>query len=372
MLSEASKGVLLKSLAGLSLVGGVGLWVLDEHVNVDMMQRAGAQGAGAVGTLEPVIDPSGEPVQLAQTVRGKVRLKPVQVNPRIQDNETEVGEQPLIPLQPREEPKTLDFPEFQVGDPAENEVEPSVERDPLPSNVRERSLEELIQEIRATRAKREEQAAQQALKEREPQPEDELTPEKPLSLGPSRLESKRPVVDVPDPIKLPNEREMKCNQELNIYEAQLVARERSLERAYRALQDEKKRILQMKALVEEQWDEAQDTYDVAANLMERSEDVCVGPPPGPDAPPEPIELGLDQVDPEVRVNQVVQIVKSMKPKAAARVIQRWDSPLAATALKRLSPRVSSKILAELPKEIAQKLTTGFVRGEEHTYAKPAE
>ena len=165
---------------------------------------------------------------------------------------------------------------------------------------------------------------------------------------------------------------MQCNQELNIYEAQLIARECSLERAYQALQQEKKRVLQMKALVEEQWDEAQDSYDVAANLMERSEDVCTGTPPDPDGPPAPIELGLDQIDPEVRVNQVVQIVKSMKPKAAARVIQRWNSPLAATALKRLSPRVSSKILAEMPKEVAQKLTTGFVRGEEHLYEKPAE
>ena len=182
----------------------------------------------------------------------------------------------------------------------------------------------MIEEIRESRAKQKAQPVP-AQVAREPRPEDELTPEKPLSLGPSRLESKRPVVDIPDPVKLPNEREMQCNQELNIYEAQLIARERSLERAYQALQQEKKRVLQMKALVEEQWDEAQDSYDVAANLMERSEDVCTGTPPDPDGPPAPIELGLDQIDPEVRVNQVVQIVKSMKPKAAARVIQRWNS-----------------------------------------------
>ena len=76
------------------------------------------------------------------------------------------------------------------------------------------------------------------------------------------------MVDVPDPIKLPNEREMKCNQELNIYEAQLVARERVWSGPTSTPRREK-RILQMKAIVEEQWDEAQDTYDVAANLMER-------------------------------------------------------------------------------------------------------
>ena len=51
MLSETSKGVLLKSLAGLSLVRGVGLWVLDEYVNVDMMQRADAQATATSGTL---------------------------------------------------------------------------------------------------------------------------------------------------------------------------------------------------------------------------------------------------------------------------------------------------------------------------------
>lgn len=363
MKREAPKQFLAKAIVGLSLIGGTGLWVLDEYVEMDVMQQATASVSdeSSSGSLEPVMGDNGEPIQLAQTVRGRVNMNRVRINPGLKE-EPEENQNP-VPI--RELPsasgkaKTLDMPALDMA-PAKPEIE-SVSEDEEPS------LQELIDEIR--KAKAVEQATPQPVKPSALSGEAkrvEEEKEKPLSLGPSRLERKHPTAELPPPVALPNERELECNQELALYEAQLIARERSLLKAYEALQAEKDRVLQMQALVEERWATAQDSWDTASALMERSETVCVGEPPKPDARV-PLNLGLEQVDPEVRVTQVVQIVKSMKPKAAARVIERWNSPLAATALKRLSPRVSSKILAELPKEVAQKLTVDLVKGKEHQY-----
>ena len=364
MKREAPKQFLAKAVVGLSLIGGTGLWMLDEYVEMDVMQQATASVSEETtqnsASLQPVTDENGEPVQLAQTVRGRVNMNRVRINPGLKEDDKasedgveKIGELPAAPG----EAKTLEMPPMDLG--AQKAAENKELEDEEPS------LQELIDELRKAKAaaKVEEQkvaplAGAKAV--------EEPVVEKPLSLGPSRLERKHPTTELPPPVALPNEKELECNQELAVYEAQLVARERSLLKAYEALQTEKDRVLQMQALVEERWATAQDSWDTASVLMERSETVCVGEPPKEDDRV-PLNLGIEQVDPEVRVTQVVQIVKSMKPKAAARVIERWNSPLAATALKRLSPRVSSKILAELPKEVAQKLTVDLVKGKEHQY-----
>jgi len=360
MKREVAGQLLAKSMIGLSLIGASALWVLDSYVEVDMMQQATASVSDEQQTLTPVLDNSGQPVQLAQTVRGNVKLNRVKIAPGLKGKEEEVDEalKPLESPNKNVESETLQIPQINMGLQEEKKSSPAM--------VKEPTLEELIDEIRAAK----DQAAQPSV--RVPLGDQSISgagseeeEEEPLSLGPSRLERKHPEVDIPAPVKLPNERELACNQELNLYEAQLIARERSLVKAYEALQAEKNRVLKMQAIVEEKWDDAQESWTTASMLVNRSEEVCVGPPPSEKE--EALDLGLDEVDPEVRVTQVVQIVKSMKPKAAAQVIARWDSPLAATALKRLSPRVSSKILAELPQEVAQKLTVDLVKGKEHRY-----
>ena len=360
MKREVAGQLLAKSMIGLSLIGASALWVLDSYVEVDMMQQATASVSDDQQTLSPVLDDFGQPVQLAQTVRGNVKLNRVKISPGLKGDQEETDEElkPLEPPQKNSGTETLQIPQINMG--------ATEEKKSVPAMVKEPTLEELIEEIRAA-------------KDRGENPSDRIPladetavgttigdeEEEPLSLGPSRLERKHPEVDIPAPVKLPNERELACDQELSLYEAQLIARERSLVKAYEALQAEKTRVLKMQAIVEEKWDDAQESWTTASALVNRSEEVCVGPPPSERE--EAMDLGLDEVDPEVRVTQVVQIVKSMKPKAAAQVIARWDSPLAATALKRLSPRVSSKILAELPQEIAQKLTVDLVKGKEHRY-----
>ena len=103
----------------------------------------------------------------------------------------------------------------------------------------------------------------------------------------------------------------------------------------------------------------------AANALQISAELnCLGW--GPEALIKDNSAESDVADPansaesnakEIRIQRVVKIMKSMKPKAAARILQGWDSELAVMALLRLPSRVGSKIVAELPPEIAGKLTT---------------
>ena len=115
--------------------------------------------------------------------------------------------------------------------------------------------------------------------------------------------------------------------------------------------------------VEQRFEVVKSDWELAESLAEISNLSCAGDPPDP-ADLGGIDLGLDKIDPEERVNQVVAIIKSMKPAAAALVIERWNHPLATTALSRLSPRIASKIIAEMPQELATRLTVDMLKGKE--------
>ena len=170
-------------------------------------------------------------------------------------------------------------------------------------------------------------------------------------------------VNIPAPVSLPPPESERCDKAMKIYEARLRSRERAMDEARIALDAEKDRVQAVQVAVEERWEKALDTWDVARILGDRAAENCAGSPPPPGTL-KGIDLGLDKVSPEDRVTQVVQIIKAMKPKAAARVIERWNHPLATTALSRLSPRVSSKIMASLPEDVARRLTVDIIRGDE--------
>jgi flagellar motility protein MotE (MotC chaperone) len=168
-------------------------------------------------------------------------------------------------------------------------------------------------------------------------------------------------VEIPAPVSLPPPESERCEKAMKIYEARLRSRERAMDEARIALDAEKDRVQSVQAVVEDRWKAALDTWDVARILGDRAAENCAGSPPPPGSL-RGIDLGLDKVSAEDRVAQVVQIIKAMKPKAAARVIERWKHPLATTALSRLSPRVSSKIMAALPEDVARRLTVDLIRG----------
>ena len=99
MKREVAGQMLAKSMIGLSLIGASALWVLDSYVEVDVMQQATASVADESGTLSPVLDDSGQPVQLAQTVRGNVKLNRVKIGPGLKETQ-EPADKPLIPIEP--------------------------------------------------------------------------------------------------------------------------------------------------------------------------------------------------------------------------------------------------------------------------------
>ena len=67
---------------------------------------------------------------------------------------------------------------------------------------------------------------------------------------------------------------------------------------------------------------------------------------------------------EDRIQNLVAIIKSMKPKPAARILQGWDIELAAMILMRLPARVASKVVAAMPPGEAGKLTAKLAPDEQ--------
>jgi flagellar motility protein MotE (MotC chaperone) len=170
-------------------------------------------------------------------------------------------------------------------------------------------------------------------------------------------------VELPPSVRLPPAGTERCEKALGVYRARLRARQRTLAAAKSALEDEKIRVEEIQEDVEQRFDIAKSDWELAESLAEISNLSCAGDPPNP-ADLGGLDLGLDKIDPEERVKQVVAIIKSMKPAAAAAVIERWNHPLATTALSRLSPRIASKIIAEMPQELATRLTVDMLKGKE--------
>ncbi len=363
MASNSTNMLLSKVMIAMALVGGIGLLIIDEYVAVDMVQSAGAsmearapQSPGLFPEKKLISAQSTtatetEEIQLAQSVRGKVGLEPIQIAPPIRSGEEIKDNSPLKELEPAARPRTLDMQPIELLPPDEAGgfddelgVDP-IGSEPLVDEAPE-EMEDLDMDVEALKRSLDNPSLN--------------------ALAPRRLSNPLPEMEMPMPVTLPKPKEAECKREIAVYEARLRARERSLEEAFLALQEEKERILQMQGLVEDRWEVAQGSWESARFFVDRSLEACAGSPPDP-MDVEDLELGLEEVDPEVRVAQVVRIVKSMKPKAAARVIERWNNPLAATALSRLSPRVSSKILAQMPEQIARQLTVDMIKGKEHKY-----
>jgi len=150
----------------------------------------------------------------------------------------------------------------------------------------------------------------------------------------------------------------------NIERPDLIQKEQQLSATQAMLLEEMERVEQIQKNVKARWKEVSAAMSAASALQISAEQNCEawGPSalnPEDIAGQETTESAIptELMKREERVQQVVKIMKSMKPKAAARILQGWDSELAVMALLRLPSRVGSKIVAELPPEIAGKLTT---------------
>ena len=145
---------------------------------------------------------------------------------------------------------------------------------------------------------------------------------------------------------------------------ELLAREQRLSETQAILLEEMERLERIQTAVRQRWSHASAAMEGAQSLQIEAELNCSAWGPGALAPEEIAEE--NSADPandaelseaEIRIQRVVNIMKSMKPKPAARILQGWDTNLAAVALLRLPPRVGSKIVAALPPEIAGQVTT---------------
>ena len=150
----------------------------------------------------------------------------------------------------------------------------------------------------------------------------------------------------------------------NIQRPDLIQREQQLSETQAMLMEEMERVEEIQRSVKTRWNEVSAAISAASALQISAEQNCEEWGPGALTPEK--STGSESAESanaadfaarEERVQQVVKIMKSMKPKAAARILQGWDSELAVMALLRLPSRVGSKIVAELPPEVAGELTT---------------
>ena len=149
----------------------------------------------------------------------------------------------------------------------------------------------------------------------------------------------------------------------NISRPDLIQREQQLAETQAMLLEEMERLERIQGQVSSKYKELTSARRAASTLQISAEQNCEGWGPGilssanfagqeGDLTADPAELTAQAE----RVQQLVSIMKSMKPKAAARILQGWDSELAVMALLKLPSRVGSKIVAELPPEVAGELT----------------
>ncbi len=145
---------------------------------------------------------------------------------------------------------------------------------------------------------------------------------------------------------------------------ELLAREQRLSETQAILLEEMERLERIQANVRQRWSNVSAAMGAAQSLQIEAELNCRGWGPGALAPEDSAQEdsaesanGAELSEQEIRIQRVVNIMKSMKPKPAARILQGWDTDLAAVALLRLPPRVGSKIVAALPPEVAGQVTT---------------
>lgn len=147
----------------------------------------------------------------------------------------------------------------------------------------------------------------------------------------------------------------------------LETRERELGTLREGLLAEMKTLEGMQDTLDARWMEADSAFQAAQAMLVHAEAGCLCTPAPAAAVAEVLPEGAPALptpeeEREKRVVQVVAIIKTMPPEAAAKVIQSWDDGMASMALSRLPARIASKVVASLPPEHAARLTANMIRG----------
>ena len=134
-------------------------------------------------------------------------------------------------------------------------------------------------------------------------------------------------------------------------EGALAARFGALEAARQSLIRQENTLAEREARVQKLWEEAK-RLQVQAGGSEQN-----GLVPSPLRTP-----ALSEEERTARMNHLVDILKKMKPKAAAAMIAVWDDAFAVDVLQRLPARTASPILAKMPAELGGRLTARLGSG----------
>jgi flagellar motility protein MotE (MotC chaperone) len=144
---------------------------------------------------------------------------------------------------------------------------------------------------------------------------------------------------------------------------EMFEREQRLAEARAALLEEMERVEMIQLQVKRKWRDTLEMRQAAEASQLEAEMVCSEW--GTAALSRDNSASADGADPaksaddkrlEERIEKVVRIMKTMKAKPAARILQGLDEELAATTLMRLPARVASKIVAAMPAPAAGRLT----------------
>jgi len=144
---------------------------------------------------------------------------------------------------------------------------------------------------------------------------------------------------------------------------EMFEREQGLAEARAALLEEMERVEVIQAQVQRKWRDTMQMLEAAEVSQVEAEVVCTEW--GTSALSRDKNAPAENADPaddahskllEERIEKVVRIMKTMKAKPAARILQGLDEELAATTLMRLPARIASKIVSAMPAPAAGRLT----------------
>ncbi len=138
-----------------------------------------------------------------------------------------------------------------------------------------------------------------------------------------------------------------------VWTSTMIAREEALERASASLLRQSEELAIREKKVSALFEEAQ-------VMRQRCESACGVPV---------VSFGdvfrvvpLTAAEREERMQHVLQIIKKMKPRAAAERVSEWDEGMAVAIFQRLSPRVVSPIMEHLDPVISSQILAHLATG----------
>lgn len=139
-----------------------------------------------------------------------------------------------------------------------------------------------------------------------------------------------------------------------VWESSLAGREEALRRAREALAEQAAELERREARLAARWREANARHEAAARRWSANARLLT--------PDGELTFPMSRDEANAWLDQVVAIVKKMKPKEAAAMVSEWDDALTVDLLARLSGRLSAPVLGAMEPKTAARVTAMLARG----------